>query len=116
MRHLCGDWRVSDIRDGLMIVLCMSAAERTEWAAMLKRIRRDVRPVRLPCVDCLPEFAAEMAALYRCNGYPGMASVPKTSSVGVRGHPQPLAIRAERRRASWRAYRARARAKARATA
>lgn len=70
MRHLCGNQRVSDIAvtPGLT-VLCMSAEERTDW----DRFAVGSPEYGLsPCWDCSPEFAAQMTALYRCNGVPGV--------------------------------------------
>jgi hypothetical protein len=92
-----------------MVVLCMSAEERTEWDAMVQALRRDIRPIKLPCVDCTAKFAAEMRAEFRCNGYPGMTSPPRPSSRG-RKVLDPVE-RQERRRESWRKYRRKIRAR-----
>jgi hypothetical protein len=106
VRHLCLD---------PVIVLCMTADERSRWDYLDWQARKGNGRPSIPCVDCTPEFANKMLAKYRCNGYPGMTSAPRPPFEPRRGHPQPLAIRQERRRASWRAYRARCRAKAKAT-
>jgi len=96
-----------------MIVLCMSPAERTIWDRTIQFYRGDIRPIRLPCVDCTPAFSARMGKVYRCNGYPGMAAPPPIPTKGTahRRGPEYAEARLERRRASWRAYGARRRAK-----
>jgi len=83
-----------------------------EWRVWALYDRRTARPGLLPCADCLSGFAAEMRAVGLCTGSPGMTRFPYPVVVLTRStRAQPLAIRQERRRASWRAYRARVRAR-----
>lgn len=89
----------------------MSPEDRAAWDRF-NRQAKEHRLVTLPCVDCTPEFAAEMEAAYRCNGFPGAATPPRPPfQPNRRVVSYPAAERLERRRASWRAYRARLRAK-----
>ena len=93
-----------------MIVLCMDPEDRERW----DRLNWQSRSSRaaLPCGDCTPEFASQMMAVYRCNGFPGMRYPPRvTSTPNRRVHRYEPEERQERRRASWRAYRARIRAR-----
>jgi hypothetical protein len=89
-------------------VPCATDAEWRGWSAYN---RRTAKPARFPCVDCTPEFAAEMWTVGRCDGSPGMTTRPRPPFVGRRGRVvlDPT-IRVERRRASWRAYGVRRRA------
>lgn len=79
--------------------------DRLNWQARTNR-------AALPCGDCTPEFAAEMRAEFRCNGFPGMTGLPRPEPTPGRRHSCPPEVRRERRRASWRAYRERVRVKA----
>lgn len=86
-------------------VPCM---DDVEWGGWDMYNRRTGWPARLPCVDCTPAFAEMQGDL--CTGTPGMGRLPRPEMVLTRStRSQPPAIRLERRRASWRAYRARAR-------
>ena len=102
MRHLCGFE---------VIVLCMDPEDRDRWDLLDRRAKFDNR-ARLPCVDCTPEFASQMMAQYRCNGFPGMRYPPRAAIPVRRLRRYGPQERQERRRASWRAYRARVRARA----
>ena len=88
-------------------VPCMSDEE---WGAWDMYNRRTGSPAQLPCVDCTPEFAERAGNC--CTGVPGMTHFPQPVVVLTRStRAQPPEIRQARRRASWRAYRARIRAR-----
>ena len=49
---------------------CMEPDELADWQVFNGRVTSKRERARIPCHDCLPEFAAEMRAAGRCNGTP----------------------------------------------
>lgn len=54
---------------------CMSDVEWRDWSEGHAAIPWPKVRVLTPCFDCLPEFAVEMAAKDRCDGYPGQTGL-----------------------------------------
>ena len=52
---------------------CMSAGELALWREVAGWVNGGTAD---PCTDCLPAWAAEMRALGRCNGIPGLIRKP----------------------------------------
>ena len=104
-----------------IVLLCMTLEDRSEWERLDRVFDAHRGPdevpgsLRLPCVDCTSEFAEEMLAVNLCVGKPGMSESPRRPSIVHRGdrgvNKVSEEIRHARRIASWRAYRARTRAK-----
>jgi hypothetical protein len=117
-----------------VIFLCLSPEDRKRWDELNRQTK--ALSATLPCADCPREYAAEMFAKYRCNGFPGMTTIPKSGRQGpdmtvlrarvayLEEGAVALAARmasleeaitvapADHRRAQWREYKARVRAQA----
>lgn len=84
---------------------CMTDGEWDEWnAPLLGR-----KPTGYPCQDCPIYFAVEQRALGSCNGIPH-GGLP---GVGGRRQTYPTDVAVARRRAQWREYNRKRRARKR---
>ena len=83
---------------------CMDPAEAAEWAHWNATLPASQRAAD-PCEDCTVRFAVEMRLAGRCDSWP-------STPVGGRPWNRTPDERQSARRAQWRAYKARQRARA----